>query len=197
MSAHAVTIDLNYEFDGNSLGTTSFGAIDILQNGEDLDFKITANTINLNGGDIHEFYFNLNFTPTNLAITSSNAPSSLFDLIGPNPSISGGAGANFDWGVNFGNGASTSGNALLTFAEFTLSANEALDVTTLFEMSYPNNTPPVTMAVHFQNTGIFDADSETVGGNPSTPVPEPATMLLFGSGLAGLAGYRRKLDKKN
>lgn len=35
-----------------------------------------------------------------------------------------------------------------------------------------------------------------IGRGPANPVPEPTTMLLFGTGLAGLAGYLRRKNKK-
>ena len=38
-------------------------------------------------------------------------------------------------------------------------------------------------------------DDLTFARDSQTPIPEPATMLLFGTGLVGLAGIRRKFKK--
>ncbi len=52
------------------------------------------------------------------------------------------------------------------------------------------------VGIHVQ--GFADGGSESFinGPPPNTPVPEPATMLMIGTGLIGLAGISRKRLKK-
>jgi len=52
-------------------------------------------------------------------------------------------------------------------------------------------------SVVFQAIGLGTGDEFSVAGFTAAPVPEPATLLLFGTGLIGLAGLgRKRLIKK-
>ena len=185
----AATINLTYELDGVEPEQT-YATVEITQNGDDLDF--TVNYVGGIGGnaDIHELYFNIvdSATITGLAIVSDDAPNSSYSLLGPDPSVAGGAGSSFDWGVSFGNGGGPPGNGILQSASFTLSADQPLLISYLYETSATNNTAPINVAVHFQNTST-NPGSETIGG---VVIPLPASLWMLMAGIGALGALRQR-----
>lgn len=140
-----------------------------------VSFNVTANVIGDVDGYVGIFVeaFDNYSSYTDLAVNDtpyahSNVLDDNFDMVyGPNP-----------------NNPSNSG----WFFAYTLAQISAIGgndtLTAYFDFIGPTGAPAVV------NMAAF------AGGNTTTaPVPEPATMLLFGLGLMGLAGVRRKIKK--
>ena len=103
----------------------------------------------------------------------------LYYTLGSDSVAPGAPGGNDGAGISFitsVTGASTTGNT--TTFTFEMFANEYVNPS---EDPYAAGAPEGTVQLHLTGTGVYTA-----------PVPVPAAIWLFGSGVLGLAGFARR-----
>jgi len=83
-----------------------------------------------------------------------------------------------------------------SYATFTLGTNFFDDIGAGLQVSMVIDTTAAGWAVTLAKS-VLSVDGGVLPDPNPNPVPEPCTMILFGTGIAGAAGFLRKRSKKS
>lgn len=161
--------------------------MEITGNGTD-SITFDVQVINPDNADLRGIWFNFDpfpLVPANLTVTGSDVTDYSFIIDGV-VDLGGGATINpegpFDAGVEIGL-SGVGGGDYFHSTSFSVGYTEAIYLGGDF-------------GARLTSVGVDGEDSSKLVGT-AAPVPEPATIILIGTGLLGLAGVSRKKTKKN